>query len=186
MPRNNKKRSSRRRRGGRLSYIETFTFSVTAGAVSTVTKATLSSLPLRCNFRPLWFETEVIAFVPGSTSLPGFVAPVGCQLSLLEGQDSSVVTTVSVSPCKVVGAVPCRVRVRYPRSADWRSYTSAPTAQIASIASVCVGPSGTGTSTVLRGVGRIYFLLQNEDIVPSCPSLHLEDDSDQEGYVTCA
>lgn len=175
MPR--RRQRGRTGRSSRLSYIETFTFSVAIGSTTTVSRSTLTSLPIRCNWRPVWFEVEAMAFVPGTTSLPGFVAPVACQLNFLEGGSPTVAVVVSVSRCIPVGAVPRRVRVVYPRSADWRSFSALDTEQVANISATCIGTTGAGTG-YLRGVGRILFNLSQEDVVPTCPTQHLEAGED--------
>lgn len=182
-----RKRTRRRRsnRQVRLSYLEQFTFSTTFGATSTITRATLTSLPQRTNFRPIWFEVEACTFVPPTSTSSTFgSAPCAMQLQFLEGGTPSIAVTVNVSRCVPCGPIPRRLRLHYPRSADWRSYDALQTEQLCSINAVCIGSTGGG-SGYLRGIGRILFALQQEEVVPTCPTNHLEDDSDHEGYVTC-
>lgn len=168
MPKRNK---GGRRNRGRLPrlVIDNFTFSTIQGNVSTVPRSLLSSLPPSSNFRPLWFEVEVCGYQPGSTSTSGWLAPVGCQIGFRSEADG---TYTSNSRLMLAGATPKRLRVYYPRSADWYPWNLASSTTIADITAVCVGPTvDSNTKGYLRGIGRIAFHVQEESVTAACPSI---------------
>lgn len=161
--RGNRRRSSRRGRG----ILEVFTFSLIQGNSTQVLKSTLTSLPPRSNFRPVWFEVEVCGFEPGTSTLPGFAGPVGCQLNFYGYPVASVCST---SRLVLAGASPRKVRTYYPRSADWFPYNLAETQVVAEISAVCVGKTSTNNG-YLRGVGRLMLIVQEETCANACPSI---------------
>lgn len=166
---NNRRRRNRQRRSRPRGIIETFTFSVLQGNSTSVLVSTLTSRPPRSNFRPVWFEVEVCGYQPGSASLPGFLAPVGCQIGFRQESDDNYAST---SRLILTGATAVKVRTRYPRSADWWPYNTDPKNVVADINAVCVGPTtSSSTPGYLRGIGRMLIILQEEDCATSCPSI---------------
>lgn len=163
--RSNRRRSQNRARG----IIETFTFSVIQGNVTSVLVSTLTSRPPRSNFRPIWFEVEVCGYQPGSSSTSGWLAPVGCQIGFRQESDGNYVST---SRLVLAGAAPKKVRVRYPRSSDWWPWNVTDSAILADISAVCVGPTvDSSTKGYLRGIGRLMLIVQEEECASSCPAI---------------
>lgn len=168
-----KKRSRRGRRGtAGLRFIETFTFSVQNGFVSEVKVSTLANRPPRSNFRPIWFEVEVVQpWVPATGSIPGYFAPGAIQLSIRSPAEQG--DRVAVSPLTVLGSAPRRVRVSYPASADWYDWNTQGLNVVATIEAVCTGPITPGTGYI-RGIGRMLCAVQTEDSGTICPTFHIE------------
>lgn len=151
-------------------YEEVFTFSVPNGTVSSITVGTLANRPPRSNFRPIWLEATAQGFVPGTNERPGYYYPVGLQLAFAEGNPQSAVVYVATSQLALGRAT---VRLRYPQSADWRSFDLPSGSVVGEIRAVCVGPPNSAGTTpgYLRGVARMYIALQPEEVVASCPTL---------------
>lgn len=161
------KKTSFRRQGRTRGIIETFTFSVLQGNTSKVLKSTITSLPPRSNFRPVWLEVEVCGYSPGSSSEPGYMGPVGCQLNFI---GYPVASYCSTSRLCLAGSSPRKVRTYYPRSSDWMPYNLADTVGLADISAVCVGKLAD-TSGYLRGVGRMMLIVQEEVCANACPAI---------------
>lgn len=160
---------NRRNRGrGSRQIIETFTFSTQQGTTAVIKRSTITSLPARCNWRPVWFEVEVCGFQPGTNTLPGYLAPVGCQIGFRNESDG---TYCSTSRLIITGANPMRLRTYYPPSADWHAYNASPDTSLADINAVCVGTHAADVPGFLRGIGRMAFKVQEENCAVGCPSL---------------
>lgn len=162
------------RRGGKLRaqrtglrFEDVFTFSVQVGNTTTVQKSTLSSLPPSCNFRPSrWVVESLQAFVPGTTSLPGYYCPAAIQCRILEGTASSETSVLKLCASSItrVTMVP---RPDYP----WFDAGVANSTGLFSIDAVCVGPPANNVNSYLRGVVRVMVELQPETSATACPAL---------------
>lgn len=172
-------RRRRRGKGGgrRKGYVyeESFTFSITNGNYTTVTKGTLGGLPGRCNFRPISVIIEASGlYVPASTSLPGYYAPGAIQAWFQEGAAKSTVTGIIE-----LGPNPRKVHLKYPRSGDWLSYDLNATTGIMGIEAVCIGPSNPNSTGYIRGTCRIKIQLSHELVAAACPTYLASDDQGQ-------
>lgn len=166
-------RGRRQRRPRVLAYEEVFTFSVTNGMVTTISVGTLANRPPRSNFRPIRFEVTARGFVPGTESRAGYEVPIGVQLAFAEGNPDSAVVYVATSQLRLA---PATLSLRYPSSADWRSFDLSSSAVVGEIRAVCVGRPGSAEPTAyLRGTARMFIALQPEEIVASCPTLLVDD-----------
>lgn len=172
MPRRKTRGGNNRGRGGRNRrppIIENFTFSALQGNEVDITVGTLSSRPPRCNFRPLWFEVQVCGYQPGSSSTSGWLAPVGCQLACRSEADGVFCATSKLVMC---ASVPRKIRVYYPRSADWYPWNVTDSTIMFTIIAVCIGPTvDSNTKGYLRGVGRVACVYQEEYATSACPAL---------------
>jgi len=153
-------------RGGRNQYRENFTFSITPGFTSNVTVATLGNRPPRSNFRPISFSiTATTAYVPPTTTLPGYYVPAALQILFMNPSGEYVSTSGQLA----LGTNPRRLSVRYPRSADWWPYNNIATDTVAVIDCVCLGT--VPQNAVVRGTAQIRLAISQEIIVPTCPTL---------------
>jgi len=166
-----RRRAARRRRAAphRSTVVENFTFTVESGTISNVLVRVLGNRPPRSNFRPLWFEVEACAYIPGSGD-PTF-SPVAMQLTMSSEDDGSYVAT---SPLKLVNNLPVRLRVQQPRSSDWWAYNTKSDTVVCSVHAVCAGKPPTENKVFLRGIGRVGLLVQEEVTVATCPAVELD------------
>lgn len=170
-------RGSRRTQGRRNYGVhigdEFLTFSVSQGQTSTFTIGNISTMPARCNFRPLFACTEVTAaYIPGTAndSTPGYFSPAAIDLQLTNPSGD----IVSTSRPTVLGANPRRVWARYPRSGDWFPYTSPPTTKLGTINAVCLGQPGYSNGYI-RGVIHIRYQFSYEVLIAVCPKFLTDD-----------
>lgn len=171
MPRRKTRGGNSRGRGGRnrRPLIDNFTFSLLQGNEMDVKVANISSRPPRCNFRPLWLEVQVCGYQPGSSSTSGWLAPVGCQLACRSEADGVYCATSKLIAC---AAVPRKIRVYYPRSADWYPWNISDGTTLFTIIAICIGPTvDSNTKGYLRGVGRVAMIYQEEYATAGCPAL---------------
>lgn len=162
------RRPRRTNRSGRNTIRENFTFSISPGSSSNILVATLGNRPPRSNFRPLSFTVSAAtAYVPPTSTLPGYYVPAALQLLLLTPSGEFCSTSGQQS----LGSNPRRLTVRYPRSADWYPYNNVGTDVVAVIDCVCLGT--TPSTAVVRGTAQIRLSVSQEVVVPTCPTVHL-------------
>lgn len=152
-----------------LRYEEVFTFSVQAGQSTTVTKATMGSLPANTNFRPgRWTIEAMQAYVPGSATLPGYYCPGSLQIEILEGTPGAGSTT---SGLRLLASGVTRINVTPRASYDWLDHGLVASTPLLRIDGVCIGqPAGTDVNAYIRGVVRCLVDLQPELSATSCPA----------------
>jgi len=178
------RRRQGRRRGGQQAvgfYIEVLTFSVEIGNTATILVSTLADRPPRSNFRPKWMEVEYASFVPGTTSLAPSFTPVGFQFALGYGANVTVggLAQDKVSRLRLATTAPKKERIHTPVSAQWFSYQTTGTTEVAILTAVCVGvPAGSESTAYVRGICRIGFQLQEEDSASTCPTMIQAHSSD--------
>lgn len=154
-----------------LQYEEVFTFSVTVGLSTTVTRDTLASLPAATAFRPMrWIVESLQAYVPATTTLPGYYCPAAIQCAILEGTAES-----QQSPLRLCASAITRIVVVPRPDYPWFDPGIAGTVGLLRISAVCIGPPASGVTSFLRGVVRCIVGLQPETSATSCPTL-LDDD----------
>jgi len=182
-PRKRSRRGSRKQRGS-SAYTEEFTFSVEAGNTAVITVGTLANRPPRSNFRPLWMDCDFSGFVPGTDTIPASFTPVGFQIALGYGTQQGLSGTLyesQTSRVRLASTSPQRVRIHVPRSYDWLSWNTISTTEIGNLTAVCIGrPSGSTSTSFIRGVARIRCQLQTEVIASSCPT-YLESHGSSSG-----
>lgn len=158
-------RSRRSHPSGRNIYRENFTFSITPGATSNITVATLANRPPRSNFRPQSLTlTALTAYVPPSAATPGYFVPAALQILYLTPSGEYCAT----SGQQLLGTTPRRITVRYPRSSDWWPYNNSSTDVVATIDCVCLGT--TPTNAVVRGTAQMRITISQEVVAPVCPT----------------
>lgn len=159
----------RRNRVGRF-IDEYFTFSVKSGATQTINWGSISTVPKGCNCRPVFLSVQAFAGfdpAPINDSNPGYIVPaaISCQLY------SPETTICATSPPIVTSTSASRVRVNYPRSADWFSYTAvAAKKSVAQIDAICLGASGAAVDHYTRGIAHLRYRVSNEVLTPTCPT----------------
>lgn len=163
MPRLNKRTKRVRSRTGR--YIdESFSLSTQVGITANVNVSNISTRPHGCNFRPVWFELEATtAYVPSTANQAGFYSPSFAQLTL-NGPDGN---TVSISRCTVLGSQPKKIRVFYPKSSPWFSYSETTSIVLCSISNGCLGAQIS--DSFIRGLIHARIEYSRELIDATCP-----------------
>lgn len=171
MPRKNRK-GNRRNRSTKLYYEDYLGISQQAGTFSNITKAILTGLPPRMNFRIRFMEfCGTGGYVPGTTTVPGFFAPASCQFWFMEGANNSGSTSGVVE----LSSNPRRKRIYQKRSADWYSREAASDTVLAGFEAICPGqPAGTTTNMYVRGHIKFGIDLAPEVYPAACPSLLVE------------
>lgn len=154
-----------------LRVEEVITFSVALGSSTTVELRTLSSLPASTVFRPSrWIVESMQAFVPGTTTVPGYYCPAAIQCEIMEGRASSV-----TSPLMLCAAAVTRV-VLVPRpDYPWMDPTIDNTTGLLRVTAVCIGPPASPGNAYLRGVIRVVVELQPETSASACPTFITSD-----------
>lgn len=172
-------RSIGRRNRNRLGRFidEYFTFSIKSGSTQVINWGSITTVPKNVNARPVFLSVQAFAGfdpAPINDSLPGYLVPaaISCQLF------SPELTICATSPPMVTSTAASRLRVGYPRSADWFSYSSiAAKKAVAQIEAICLGPSGTSVDHYIRGVAHLRYRISNEVLTPTCPTVLRPDGS---------
>jgi len=169
--RNSLNRSLRSVSGNQLTGFcveEVISFSVQVGLSTVVSLDTLTSLPARTNFRVKRWDVEALqAFVPATTSLPGYYCPAALQCQILEGTAASV-----TSPLQLLGASVSRVRLVPRPDYPWIDYGVTKSTGLFRITAVCIGPpDSSGTKAYVRGVVRAFIECMPEVCASTCPAI---------------
>lgn len=166
------RRSRRARKSGRAGTLtEVFKFQVKLGADLSITPSRISLAPNRC-WRPVKFVVEVIGGyvqTPANASdVPGGSVPAAVQLDLCDPSGNYVRT----SGIRLLGSIPRRVFVAYPRSGDWFQPTVAANAKIAVIGGICLGPTANSNSqdAYIRGIAHFVIQYGAEAVGNTCPT----------------
>lgn len=181
MPRRRRGRGRQRvnRAPARQQLSEVFRFDVQAGADLMVTPKMLSIAQNRC-WRPMSFSIEALGgyvqIGANGGDVPGAIVPVAVQLDLCDPSTHYVAS----SGVRVIGAVPRRVTIRYPRSGDWYEPTFAANGKIAVISGICLGAvNNSGSQQArIRGVATFVVRYGREAVSNQCPAptLYSSDD----------
>jgi len=151
-----------------LRVEEVISFSVQVGASTTVVHSTLTTLPARTNFRPIrWVVEACQAYVPATTSLPGYYCPAAIQVDMLADQASSTTTTL-----KLLAAGITRVSLTPRPDYPWFDYGDKPNIGLLRINAICIGPPDSSSSKAyIRGVIRGFIECMPERCGTACPSI---------------
>lgn len=185
MPKNkktsNKSRASRRlqrqllRQAGLTQFfVEELSFSCKMGSSVSLTLANLKGLAQNVCFRPVFIEVRVsdTAYVPGTTTLPGYYAPCAIQLRYMERTATEKNTGMkSLTSGKVT-----RLRIDIPVTEDPLSPGLELTFVIGQIDAICLGT--VGAEAFVRGFIRIGVAHGREVYNAPCPSQHITSDDD--------
>lgn len=151
-------------------FTELITFSLQLGSSFSLTKALLTGLPPRRNWRPISIVAQATAaYIPSSSGFTGSWAPSALLLQLTE-----IAASVSTSHTRILGSNPRTVHCYYPTSQDWLTYALTDEYQFGIVEAICLG--NPGVTAYIRGLLRITVAFQPETLTPSCPSAAYETD----------
>lgn len=162
------KARSRRTRRRAMAYEDVIGISQRGGSYSNITISTLTGLPQRMNFRPIWMEFRGVGgYVPGTLTRPGYYAPAAVQMWFSEGDNARSTTSQVIE----MSSTPRTVRIYYPRSGDWYSSEADKSAQLAGFEAICPGPpSDAKEDFYVRGHIRMRIQLSPEVYPATCPT----------------
>lgn len=167
---NRQRQTRRRRRAGKVQkYMELISFSLSVGSSVSLTKGQLSGLPSNHNWKPHMIAVEVApGYIPATSTHVASYCPIAINVQITEAAAS-----VSTSKTLVISNQPRTVRVFYPPSQDWLSYSLNNGVQFGIIEAVCIG--NPGQTAYARGIARVIVHLQPEVLPPSCPTMLLTE-----------
>lgn len=165
-----KTKKGRKRTPRGMFYEDVVGISQQSGTFSNIVKSTLTGLPSRMNFRPLWMEFQGSGgYVPATASLPGYFCPAACQFWFQEGPNNRSTTSGVVE----LSERPVKRRIYYPKSGDWYSCEAVNDVSLAGFEAICPGNPSTESTPVayVRGHLRFRMQLQPEIYPAGCPTV---------------